>query len=202
MLFRIPLPLTVIQILAIDLGTDMVPALALGAEAPHPGLMLQPPRARGERLLSWGLVVRAYLWLGLLEAAIALAAFYFVLNGAGWRYGDFLPVNDPTYLQATSACFAGIVIAQMINVFNCRHPEKSALRFGFFSNPLLLAGLALELVLLLFIIYTPWGNSLFGTAPLALEVWLLVLPMALLMGLLEEARKFWIRRKISKNLAQ
>jgi sodium/potassium-transporting ATPase subunit alpha len=200
MLFRIPLPLTVIQILAVDLGTDMLPALALGAEAPHPGLMHQPPRARNERLLSWGLIVRAYLWLGLLEAAIAMSAFFFVLNGSGWHYGESLPALDPGYLSATSACFAGIVIAQMINVFLCRHPQQSALRFPLFSNPMLLAGLALELALLLLIIYTPWGNALFGTAPLAPEVWLLLLPLALLMGLLEEGRKAYLRRHLAQKI--
>jgi sodium/potassium-transporting ATPase subunit alpha len=193
MLLRIPLPLTVIQILAVDLGTDMLPALALGAEAPHPGLMLQPPRARSERLLSWGLALRAYLWLGALEAVIAMTAFYFVLNGTGWHYGSLLSNTDPGYLQSTTACLAGIVIAQMVNVFICRHPQQSALNFGLFKNPMLLAGLALELVLLLLIIYTPWGNALFGTAPLALDVWLLVLPLALMMGLLEEVRKVLIR---------
>jgi sodium/potassium-transporting ATPase subunit alpha len=52
-LLRIPLPLTIIQILAVDLGTDMLPALALGAEKPDPGVMHRPPRARNERLLSW-----------------------------------------------------------------------------------------------------------------------------------------------------
>ena len=199
MLFRIPLPLTVIQILAVDLGTDMLPALALGAEAPNPGLMQQPPRARGERLLSWGLVVRAYLWLGLLEAAIAMSAFFFVLDATGWRYGELLPVNDPGYLTATSACFAGIVIAQMINVFLCRHPQQSALRFSLFSNPMLLAGLALELALLLLILYTPWGNALFGTAPLTASVWLFVLPLALLMGLLEEGRKAFVRWQCARS---
>lgn len=199
MLFRIPLPLTVIQILAVDLGTDMLPALALGAEAPHSGLMQQPPRARNERLLSWGLVVRAYLWLGVLEAAIAMTAFFFVLNGAGWHYGDWMPAGDPGYLTATSACFAGIVIAQMINVFLCRHPQQAALRFRLFSNPMLLAGLALELALLLLIIYTPWGNALFGTAPLAPEVWLLVLPLALLMGGLEEGRKAVVRWQLLRK---
>ena len=51
-LFKIPLPLTVIQILAVDLGTDMLPALGLGTEKPHPGIMQKPPRARGERLLN------------------------------------------------------------------------------------------------------------------------------------------------------
>jgi sodium/potassium-transporting ATPase subunit alpha len=201
MLLRIPLPLTVIQILAVDLGTDMLPALALGAEAPHPGLMLQPPRPRTERLLSWGLALRAYLWLGTLEAVIAMAAFYFVLTGTGWHYGDLLPSTDGGYLQSTSACLAGIIIAQMVNVFLCRHPQQSLVKFGLFNNPVLLAGLALELVLLLLIIYTPWGNALFGTAPLALEVWLLVLPLALLMGLLEEVRKALVRWKIKRKMA-
>ena len=201
MLLRIPLPLTVIQILAVDLGTDMLPALALGAEAPNPGLMLQPPRARSERLLSWGVALRAYVWLGVLEAVIAMAAFYFVLQGTGWHYGDLLSSKDPGYLQSTTACLAGIVIAQMVNLFMCRHPQQSALNFGLFKNPMLLAGLALELVLLLLIIYTPWGNALFGTAPLALDVWLLVLPLALLMGLLEEGRKMFIRWQIKRKMA-
>ncbi|MBS1154492.1 MAG: ATPase, P-type (transporting), superfamily, subfamily [Proteobacteria bacterium] len=199
MLFRIPLPLTVIQILAVDLGTDMLPALALGAEAPHAGVMQQPPRARHERLLSWGLVVRAYLWLGMLEAGIAMAAFFLVLQGAGWHYGTMLAARDPLYLGATSACLAGIVVAQMVNVFLCRHPARSALGFGLFANPLLLGGLILELALILFIIYTPWGNALFGTAPLADEVWLAIMPLALLMGLLEEARKAGWRRWLSRK---
>jgi magnesium-transporting ATPase (P-type) len=89
-LFRIPLPLTVIQILAVDLGTDMLPALALGAEAPQPGLMQQPPRPRTERLLHWPLLIRAYLWLGMMEAAVSLAAFFYVLKGGEWNFGDIL----------------------------------------------------------------------------------------------------------------
>ena len=102
-LLRIPLPLTIIQILAVDLGTDMVPALALGAERPDPGVMRQPPRRPEGRLLSWPLVARAYLWLGPMQAAISLAAFFFVLNAAGWHYGTALDLRDPLYLQATTA---------------------------------------------------------------------------------------------------
>ena len=197
-LFQIPLPLTVIQILAVDLGTDMLPALALGAESPHAGLMRQPPRARHERLLSWGLLARAYLWLGVMEAGIAMSAFFLVLNTGGWQIGEMLVSHDVLYLAATSACLAGIVVSQMINVFVCRHPAQSAWRFGLFSNPLLLGGLALELALILLIIYTPWGNVLFGTAPLAPSVWLAIIPLALLMGLLEEIRKAWCRRHARK----
>ncbi len=195
-LFRIPLPLTVIQILAVDLGTDMLPALALGAEAPHARLMRQPPRARNERLLSWAVVMRAYLCLGMMEAAIAMAAFFMVLETGGWQYGTVLASNDPLYLVATSACLMAIVICQMVNVFLCRHPERPALGFGFFSNPLLLAGLVLELAILLLIIYTPLGNLLFGTAPVAAWIWVLVIPLAVLMGTLEEIRKAWLRKRI------
>ncbi len=93
-LFRIPLPLTIIQILAVDLGTDMLPALALGAEKPDPGVM-QPPAAGARRAAAVvGLLARAYLFLGVLEAAAAMAVFFFVLDAAGWHYGD-LPRPQP-----------------------------------------------------------------------------------------------------------
>ena len=199
-LFRIPLPLTIIQILAVDLGTDMLPALALGAEKPDPAVMQRPPRARNERLLSWGLLVRAYLFLGVLEAAAAMAVFFFVLDAAGWQYGVGLDRLDPLYLQATSACLATIVVMQMMNVVLCRHPFKSSLSAGLFDNSYILLGLAAELGVILFIIYTPAGNWLFGTAPIDGEVWLLALAGAALMWLLEEMRKAWLRRTLARAL--
>jgi sodium/potassium-transporting ATPase subunit alpha len=197
-LFRIPLPLTIIQILAVDLGTDMLPALALGAEKPDPAVMQRPPRARNERLLSWGLLARAYLFLGVLEAAAAMAVFFFVLQAAGWNYGVGLDRTDPLYLQATSACLATIVVMQMMNVFLCRHPLKSSLSVGLLSNRYLLLGLAAELGVILFIIYTPAGNWLFGTAAIGAEVWLLALAGAALMWLAEEMRKAWSRRSLAR----
>jgi len=193
-LFRIPLPLTIIQILAVDLGTDMLPALALGAERPHRSLMQQPPRPAGERLLSWPLLARAYLWLGLLQAAAAMTAFFFVLRQGGWQYGEALAKGDPLYLQATTACLAAIVVAQVVNVFVCRHPQESALRFGFATNPLLLLGLAVEITLIVLIVYTPFGNAAFGTAPLPAQAWELMIGLGLSFGLLEELRK-WFRRR-------
>ena len=192
-LARIPLPLTVIQILAVDLGTDMVPALALGAERPAPTIMQQPPRARTERLLSRPLLARAYLWLGPLEAVAAMAAYFFVLEQGGWHYGTPLAANDPLYLQATSACLAAIVVMQVVNVFLCLDPERSAFAFGLASNRLLLAGIGLELVLIAAIVYTPPGQAIFGTAPLAAETWLFMLPFAAAMLALEEARKLGVR---------
>ena len=194
-LFRIPLPLTIIQILAVDLGTDMLPALALGAEKPDPALMRRPPRARGERLLSWGLLARAYLFLGVLEASAAMAAFFFVLDAGGWHYGQFLERADPLYLQATSACLATIVVMQVINGYLCRHPRRSSLAYGLGGNRYLQLGILAELAVIVFILYTPAGNWLFGTAPISGATWLLAVGCAALMWSLEELRKAWLRRR-------
>lgn len=193
-LFRIPLPLTVIQILAVDLGTDMLPALGLGAEKPHPGIMRRPPRARAERLLNAALLLRAYAFLGIIEAAAALAAFFLVLRGAGWQYGVELHAADPLYLQATTATLGAIIVMQMANVFLCRDERDSAFSGAPAGNRLLLAGVAVEAILILLIVYTPWGNALFGTRPLDPSVWLAILPFALALLALEESRKWLLRR--------
>lgn len=200
-LLRIPLPLTVIQILAVDLGTDILPALALGAEKPHRDVMRRPPRPRTERLLSWPLLARAYLFLGPLEACAAMAAFFYVMEQGGWQYGMLPPPHDPLYLQATTACLSGIVLAQIMNVFVCRHPVLPAWRYPLLDNRLLLVALAVEAALLLAIVYSPLGNRIFGTAPLAADVWLFALPFALLLGVAEETRK-WLLRRIAQRTAR
>ena len=192
-LLRIPLPLTIIQILAVDLGTDMLPALALGAERPDPEVMRHPPRRPDERLLSWPLVARAYLWLGPLQAAVSLAAFFFVLDTGGWRYGDQLATHAPLYLQATTACLAAIVACQVVNVFLCRHHRDSAFAFQIFGNRLLLLGIAVECGLLLSIVFTPPGRWLFGTQAFPMGVWGVIVAMALCFGGLEELRKAMLR---------
>jgi magnesium-transporting ATPase (P-type) len=193
----IPLPLTIMQILAVDLGTDMLPALALGAERPAPGGMTRPPRPRSERLLTSQLLMRAYLFLGVLEAAAAMAAFFFVLMRGGWHYGELLAATAELYLTATTACFAAIVVMQVVNVFVCRDARRSVFTSGIFGNRLLLWGIAFEVVLAAAIVYTPPGQEIFGTAPLDVGIWLFMLPFALVLLLLEEARKWVVRRRIA-----
>ena len=193
-LFKIPLPLTIIQILAVDLGTDLLPALALGAERPRADVMRRPPRSPAQRLLDLRLLARAYLWLGPLQAVTAMAAFFYVLGAGGWHYGELLGKLDPLYLQATTACLVAIVVSQIVNVFLCRDPRQSLAHTGVQGNPLILWGIAVELALILAIVYTPAGNAIFGTAPVAAAVWGLVLPFACAMLLLEEGRKLVVRR--------
>lgn len=195
-LFKIPLPLTIIQILAVDLGTDILPALALGSERPRPEVMRRPPRPRRERLLDRALLARAYLFLGAMEAAAAMAAFFFVLRGAGWQYGEPLAVDAPLYLQATTATLTAIILMQVANVFLCRSERESIFSPGFFGNRLVWAGIAVELVLALAINYTEWGNRLYATAPSDGTLWLFVLPFALGMVVLEEGRKWLARRRM------
>jgi calcium-translocating P-type ATPase len=200
-LLRIPLPLTIIQILTVDLGTDMLPALGLGAEPPDPEVMRRPPRSRLERLLTWPLVVRAYLFLGMMEALAALAAYFFVLQGGGWSWGHMIDRGDPLYglyLQATTACLAAIVMMQVVNVFLCRSPRRSVFKSNGWGNRLIWLGVAVELGLIGLISYTVPGNVIFGTAPLPWHVWLFVIPFAAAMLILEEARK-WLARRTSAD---
>ncbi len=192
-LFKVPLPLTVMQILAVDLGTDTLPALALGAEKPDPEVMRRPPRPASQRMLSWRMLTRVYLFLGPLEAIVVMSAFFFVLHGGGWQSGTGLATHDPLYLRATTACLSAIVLMQVVNIFLCRHPTRSVFSRAHRRNDLIVYGIVFELVLLLLIVYTPWGNELFGTAPLDAAVWWFIISFMPAMLLLEELRKALVR---------
>ncbi|WP_447980632.1 cation-translocating P-type ATPase [Candidatus Nitrospira bockiana] len=164
-LLAIPLPLTIPQILAVDLGTDMLPALALGAEPSDPKTMHRPPRARRERLLNGALLSRAYGFLGLIEAGVAMTAFFWFLHARGWTWGTPLASSEPLYREATTVTFAAIVVAQVANVFACRSEQTSTFSAGLFSNRWVLAGIAAELALLAALIYTPRGGGSSGQRP-------------------------------------
>lgn len=83
---------------------------------------------------------------------------------------------------------------QIVNVFLCRSASRSVFSTGLLGNPSIVWGVVLEITLILVVAYTPWGNAIFGTAPIAAEVWLFMLPFAALMLALEEARKKLVRR--------
>jgi sodium/potassium-transporting ATPase subunit alpha len=184
-----PLALTIPQVLAVDLGTDMIPALGLGTERPQSDVMDLPPRPRNERLLSLPLLLRAYLFLGVIEAAVAMAGFFLFLYSQGWTWGTQLDWSDPLYKEATTVTFAGIVLAQVANVFACRSDHLSVTRLGWLSNRLILWGILTELTILALITYTPIGNDIFGTSPLPLWIFGPLMLGALVLLLAEEGRK-------------
>jgi sodium/potassium-transporting ATPase subunit alpha len=192
-LLRIPLPLTIMQILAVDLGTDMLPALALGIEKPAPSVMKQPPRSSREKLLDFSVISRAYFFLGPIEAIACMFGFFYVMHGGGWKWGTILRPDNVLYMQATTACLTAIIITQTANVFACRSFRESVFSSRFFSNRVIFIGIGFELLLQLFIVYHPWGNRIFSTSPISLHIWLVLLPFAFLLLIAEEARKLALR---------
>ena len=189
-----PLALTIPQVLAVDLGTDMIPALGLGTEWPQSDVMNLPPRSRSERLLSLPILLRAYLFLGLIEAGVAMGGFFLYLDSQGWAWGSHLDWSSPLYREATTVTFAGIVFAQVANVFACRSDHLSVARLGWLTNPLILWGILIELIIVLLITYTPVGNEIFGTSPLPLWIFGPLMIGALALLLADEGRKIIANR--------
>jgi calcium-translocating P-type ATPase len=194
----IPLPLTVLQILAIDLGTEVLPALALGREPAEPGLMQRPPRPRSEGVIQKALLQRAWVFLGLIEAVLVLAGFFYVLLHAGWSPGDDVASGSPlhhTYLQATTMTFAGIVACQVGTAVAARTERASLRSVGFFTNPMLLWGIAFELVFTACLVYVPFLQDLFGTAALGATEIALLATFPLVVWGADELRRARRRRR-------
>jgi sodium/potassium-transporting ATPase subunit alpha len=163
----VPLGLTVLQILSIDLGTDLVPAIGLGQEPPDGEVMTRPPRGHRGRLLDRGLMVRSYLFLGLIQAIWAMAMFFLVLHVGGWRYGDALADADPRYQAATGITLVAVVFMQIANLLGRRYEARSGLDRGLIRNPLLVLGITLELGFAIAVLYwAPLAGAL-GTGPVA-----------------------------------
>ena len=164
----VPLPLSVTQILAVDLGTETLPALALGREPAEQGLMDEPPRPRSEGVIRRQMLVRAWLFLGGISALLVLAVFFYVLLRAGWAPGD--PTGRGAtlrhaYLQATTASFLGIVACQVGTALAARTERRPLREVGLTSNRLLLFGIAFELVFAAAVVGTPLAGPLGMAAP-------------------------------------
>ena len=198
-LINIPLPLTALQILAIDLGTETLPALALGTEKPEPDVMTRSPRLRSEKLLNRFTLVRGYFWLGMLCSIGVMFGYFWNLTQNGWHWGVtgsnplFAP-GTPFQREASTMVFLGIVIMQVANVFACRTERVSVFRVGFFSNRMVFAGIAFELVFAALIIYVPFLQGIFGTAALGPKDWLVLFAFTPFVFFVEEARKAIDRR--------
>ncbi len=189
-----PLALTVVLILSIDLGTDLLPALGLGSERPESDVMRQPPRKRSERLLTPQLLTTSYGIIGMLQAVGGFIAFFTVLFKGGWEWGVPLAPNNPLYMKATAAFFATVVLCQVADVLIARTRRESLFTVKPFSNRLVNLGILVELALLSIIVYVPWLHPFFGTAPLGWRELLIALPFMALIILYAETRKWLTRR--------
>ena len=192
----IPAALTVLQILAVDLGTDLLPALGLGAEPPEHRVMGQPPRPRQQALLDRRVMVRAYLVLGLSEAVLAMGAYLLVWrwHGLGWvELRELAPLllhhQAPTLLetaarQASSVAFATIVAGQMGALLACRSERQPFWQLLGLPNRWLGLGLLSEPLLAALLVLQPSLAAVFALAPfpLAWLGWIAIAPLVVLLA--------------------
>ena len=155
--------------------------------------MDRPPRPQSQRLLGAGRLLRAYAFLGVVEAALSLLAFFWTYWVAGWRPGLPMAGAGDLYRRATTMTLAGIVAAQVGNVFACRTDRESIFRVGLFSNRLVLLGIAAEIGILVALILVPPFPYVFGLVPPEFAEWGLLLLFPPVVLLVEEARKGIVR---------
>ena len=196
---RIPLPLTVMQILAIDLGTETLPALALGRERAEPGLMERPPRQRTQNVIDGPMLARAWGLLGGVSALLVMVVFLVTLNHGGWHLGDDVssgPLHR-VWQQATTMSFLGIVACQIGTAMASRTQHASLRQVGIFTNRLLLWGLAYEIVFAAALVTVPPLQDVFGTATPDLWQVVLILPFPLLVWGTDELWRWNNRRRVA-----
>ena len=185
----VPLALTVIQILSIDLGTDLLPAIGLGQEPPECDTMARQPRRSNGRLLSFPLMATAYLFLGMIQAIWSLFMFFIVLFQGGWSWGQELASSDQLYRSATGITLATIVLMQIGNVVGRRSQRFSGIDLGLFRNKLIMLGVAFEIAFSWAILYFPPLQEFLGTGPVTWQVYSLAWLGIPLLFLLDFARK-------------
>ncbi len=203
-LIGIPLPLLVVQVLAIDLAIDVIPSLALSREPPEAGIMQEPPRSIKEKLFT-GRVFARSLYIGVI---IAIGAIYGCLSAwmaGGWHFGMALPADSPVYIKGVTMTFAGIVVAQAGNVLACRTSKQSIFKTSLAKNKWIIWGIIAQLSILAALVYVPLLQQVFGTTALGLVDWAYLLLLAVIVIAAEEVRKFVVRRfftKTAEDIAQ
>jgi Ca2+-transporting ATPase len=193
---RIPLALNVMHILAVDLGTDIVPALALGSEPPEPGIMDRPPRNLNDHVIDGSMLKRAYLWLGSVQSLATMAAFYYFYwtNGYAGQWLD-LPNDGSFYQSATGMALAAVVMTQIGNLLTQRSENTSIFKLSLTNNRMLWMGILSEVVIVASLIYVPVFNTFIGTGPFPLRYWGFLAAWIPSLVIVDEIRKWLLRRK-------
>jgi len=188
-LLGLPLPLIAIQILAIDLGTDIFPSLALGIEKEEAQIMSRPARPKTERIMNIGMLSHL-LQIGLVMGILGIIIFIFSLYQGGWRWGEFLSTDSTIYFRATASVYASLVFCQIANAFSCRNNRLSVFKIGFFSNPWLIWAEIISLLMLVGVIGFSPLQAVFRTAWPTLATWVLIISSALIfLGIFEDRKR-------------
>ena len=182
MILGLPLPITAIQILAVDLGTDVLPSMSLIGEAPEGDVMKTKPRSKEVQLLTG----ESFFHLTLIGSVMG--------GGAIW---NFIVTREFTgsYQAATTASLATLVIVQGFNIFLSRCPNHSVFKYPFWRNKYLLFSVISSLILILAIIYLDFFNRFLQTEALPLAIWPRIFIVGIILVAVEEIYKLIKKRK-------
>jgi Ca2+-transporting ATPase len=207
----LPTPLTVIQILWLNLITDGAPALALAREKGDTDIMEQPPRKKDEPIINGamrlGIAVQT-----IVQTAAVLGAF---LVGLYWHLGEAIPEGTNTLLYllqydwagvdvvtAQTMAFATLSLAELFRAYTVRSEKASLLTIGIFSNRYMQLAVGASILLLLLVINMPFLQPIFNTHFLSLTEWAVVVSLALIPAIAEEITKAYLCWKDSQPAAQ
>ncbi|OGD63134.1 hypothetical protein A2215_01565 [Candidatus Berkelbacteria bacterium RIFOXYA2_FULL_43_10] len=172
-LLGLPIPLIAIQILAIDLGTDVLPSLALSFEKEEAGIMKQKPRSSKGGIMNWKMVENLLI-TGLTMGILALIVFVISLYLGGWRYGEMPALSDINYKSALGASYATLVVCQFANILSLRGQKISVWKNKLTSNIWLIYAEIVSFALLFAILFIPAMQKIFYTNPIKPIVWIAI----------------------------
>ncbi|MFA5871338.1 MAG: cation-transporting P-type ATPase [Parcubacteria group bacterium] len=187
-LLSIPSPITAVQILAIDLGTDIFPSLALGLEPAEPGIMKKKPFDPKERLIGSGGFLRL-IYVGFIMTVGAIFAFLWSMKRGGWDFGQKIDFNSALYIKSTATTYAVLAMTQMANLMQARSEKLSVFKIGFFKNKYAIGAIVISVGMLISFMYVPFFQKSLHMAPIDFWDWMVVVGATLTVFIFEEARK-------------
>jgi len=187
-LLRIPSPISAIQILAIDLGTDIFPSFSLSLEPPEPGSEKGKNINAKERVVSLHGFKRI-IYIGIIMATGAVVAFMWSMMRGGWHFKFKIDMASLLYIKSTTAAYAVLSMTQMANLLQSRSEKLTPLQLGFFRNKYSIGAVFVSLGILLSFMYAPFFQKYLRMSPIDWKDWLVVVVSTLAVFLFEEARK-------------
>lgn len=193
----IPAPLTAVLILAVDIGTDILPALALGIDPTKPEIMQEPPRDPKKKIMDFRFNSR-FIYLGLTIGLVVISTYIYALFSYGWQWGQPLSNDNFIHIKGSTMAFANLVLIQMVNAFNSRSSRQSAFKIGFFSNKPLLGAICISIITVIAFVEVPFFQKWLHTTGLTFNEWMIISVSSLSIFIIEEIRKLIVRTNNSK----
>jgi len=189
-ILQIPSPISAIQILATDLGTDIFPSFALGLEPPEP----EHKKNKKNKINSEEAIIsirgfRRIIYIGIIMATGAVIAFLWSMMRGGWHFGMKIDSSALLYIKSTTAAYAVISMTQMANLLQSRSKKLTPFQLGFFKNKYAIGAIFISVFMLLLFMYLPFCQKYLGTFPIDSKDWLVVAVTTLAVYFWEEIRK-------------